>query len=144
MHARLYFALSLVGLVATWIFNIRFMQQTGFAFDVAEFIRQGFANHASSSLAADIGVVFLAFAVFVVAESRRLGMRHGWLYIVLGLGVAAAFAFPLFLGMRERHLQQVAAAAPSHRAPRHRGRNGATVKQQGTTGNRRATPSATR
>lgn len=110
MRARLYFALALAGLVATWIFNIRFMQQTGFAFDAPEFIRQGFANNASSSLAADIGIAYLAFAVFVAAESRRLGMRHGWLYIGLGLCVATAFAFPLFLGMRERHL---ARATPS-------------------------------
>ena len=116
MNARIYFALSLVGFVATWIFNFRFMQQTGFTFDAPEFIRQGFANNASSSLAADIGVAFFAFAVFVAAESRRLGMRHGWLYILLGLGVATAFAFPLFLGMRERHLAR-AAAVPGAIAP---------------------------
>lgn len=109
MYARLYFALSFIGLIATWVFNMRFMQQTGFAFDALEFIRQGFANNASSSLAADIGVAFLAFVVFVVAESRRLGMRHGWLYILLGLGVATAFAFPLFLGMRERQLARAPA-----------------------------------
>jgi hypothetical protein len=31
-------------------------------------------------------------------------MKHAWAYVVLTFGVAFAFAAPLFLFMRERHL----------------------------------------
>lgn len=108
MRATFYLLLAIAGLVVTAWFNARFMQEQGFTFDIVEFLRQGYANNASASLTSDIVVAFLAFCVFVLAECRRLGMRHGWLYVVLGTVVAMAFAFPLFLYMRERHLQAAA------------------------------------
>jgi len=37
-------------------------------------------------------------------ESRRLGLRGGWIYLVLAGITAFAFVFPLFLAMRERAL----------------------------------------
>ena len=49
----------------------------------------------------------IVFIVFAIAESRRIGMRYGWVYAALGglVAFAFAFAFPLFLLMRERHLK---------------------------------------
>lgn len=38
-------------------------------------------------------------------EARRLGMRHLWVYVLGTVLVAFAFTCPLFLLMRERHLQ---------------------------------------
>jgi hypothetical protein len=37
-------------------------------------------------------------------EGRRTGMRNTWIYVVLSGAIAFAFAFPLFLSARERHL----------------------------------------
>jgi uncharacterized membrane protein len=51
-------------------------------------------------------VVAIAGVVFIVAESRRLGMKRAWLYIVLSGVTAFAFTFPLYLAMRERRMQQ--------------------------------------
>ena len=56
------------------------------------------------SLTIDILVAATASAVFMVIESRRIAMRRVWIYIVLIPLVALAFALPLFLAMRERHL----------------------------------------
>lgn len=99
-----YLALSLLGLVSTWVFNLQFMGEDH-PRGALDFIEASFANAASSSLAVDIGVVFFAFCVWVVAESRRLGMRYSWVWPPLALFVALAFAMPLFLFLRERHLE---------------------------------------
>jgi hypothetical protein len=64
---------------------------------------------AVSSIGVDLLVVAVAGVVFIVAESRRLGMKRAWLYIVLSLVTAFAFTFPLFLAMRERRLAIVSA-----------------------------------
>lgn len=54
-----------------------------------------------------LDVVFsgIALIAFVLVESRRIGMRRGWLSL-LGLGVGVSLALPLFLLMREVHLQR--------------------------------------
>ena len=100
-----YLGLAVIGLCATWFFNLRFMAESGGAFDVMAFVRAGYANSASSSLSNDLLVGCTAFLVWSFAEVRRLGMRRWWVYPVLTFGVAFAFAFPLFLFLRDRQLQ---------------------------------------
>ena len=85
------------------------MQEAGSFFVLGAFIDGVFANHASSSIGWDIAIACAAFITWMLAEARRLGMRHAWLYVVLTFGVAFAFAAPLFLYMRERHLARHAA-----------------------------------
>jgi hypothetical protein len=100
-----YLVLGLVGLGATWYFNLRFMAEAGGVFDVVAFVRAGYANSASTSLSNDLLVACTAFLVWSYAEVRRLGMRRWWVYPVLTFGIAFAFAFPLFLFLRDRRLQ---------------------------------------
>ena len=100
-----YAALSVLGLLATWIFNLRFMAESGGSFSVVEFVRAAYANSASSSLSNDLFVGVAAFLVWSFAEARRLRMRRWWIYPVLTFAVAFACAFPLFLFARERQLQ---------------------------------------
>lgn len=100
-----YAALSVIGLIATWTFNLRFMAEGGGAFGVMDFVRGGYANAASSSLTNDLVVGCTAFLVWSFAEARRLGMRHWWGYVVLTFFVAFACAFPLFLLVRDRHME---------------------------------------
>ncbi|MCC6854689.1 MAG: DUF2834 domain-containing protein, partial [Microbacteriaceae bacterium] len=56
-------------------------------------------------------VVAVAGCILIVVESRRLGMRGAWLYIVLSGLTAFAFTFPLFLAMRQRRLTAIATDA---------------------------------
>jgi hypothetical protein len=100
-----YLVLAVIGLCATWYFNLRFMAESGGAFDVAAFVRAGYANSASSSLSNDLLVGCTAFLIWSFAEVRRLGMRRWWAYPILTFGIAFAFAFPLFLFLRDRRLQ---------------------------------------
>jgi Terpene cyclase DEP1 len=100
-----YLVLAAAGLCATWYFNLRFIAEAGGTFDVVAFVRAGYANSASSSLSNDLLVACTAFLLWSHAEARRLGMRRWWAYPVLTFGIAFAFAFPLFLYLRDRRLQ---------------------------------------
>lgn len=99
-----YAGLALVGLLGTWYFNIQYVAQGG-GFSPAAWLRLGFVNPAAASITVDLLVAFAVFLVWTPLEARRIGMRAGWLYPVLGVLVAFAFAFPVFLLMRDRHLR---------------------------------------
>jgi len=104
-----YLALSLIGLIGTWTFNVLAVQQ---ARDfVGDWVGSG---PAVSSLTVDLLVAAVAGSVFILVEARRLGMRWGWLYVLASGLTAFAFTFPLFLAMRERALAaaRVRAAGP--------------------------------
>lgn len=103
MLAYFYGLLALVGLVLTWRYNLDFMRENA-GFSVVEYVRAGFANPAAASLSCDILVVALAASVWMFVEARRVGVRHGWVFPLLGWFVAMAFAIPLFWALRERRL----------------------------------------
>lgn len=95
----MYLALAVLGLIGTWTFNIgAIAQRTDFIGDLVT------SGPAVSSITVDLLVVAVAGSILIIGEARRLGMRHGWLYVVVSGVTAFAFAFPLFLAMRERHL----------------------------------------
>ena len=100
-----YLLLAGAGLVATWYFNLRFIEESGGVFSVTEFMRAGNANSAASSLANDLAVATLTFVVWSFVEARRLAIRHWWVFLVLTFTIAFALAFPLFLFVRERALR---------------------------------------
>lgn len=102
----IYAGLAVVGLVVTWTFNLRFMLANGTS--LWSFVQAGYANAAAASLANDVSVAAVTFLVWSFAESRRLGMRHWWRWPLLTCGIALAFAFPLFLLLRERAMQRQA------------------------------------
>lgn len=98
-----YLLLAALGLVTTWYFNIRYMQSGG-SFAPGPFHENAFANFLTGSLTMDVYVAALVFAVWVFPESKRLRIRRPILYVALTFLVALAFAFPLFLAVRERAL----------------------------------------
>jgi hypothetical protein len=110
-----YLALSAVGLVGTWTFNaVAILERRNF---LGDWVGSG---SAVSSLTVDLLVVAIAGGVFIVLEARRLGMKRGWLYLVLSGLTAFACMFPLFLCMRERTLQArrtAVVAGPEPAAP---------------------------
>lgn len=94
-----------IGLCSTWFFNIRFIHEHG-DFSLVTFVGEMYANAASSSISNDLWVILCVFLFWSFHEARRLGMRRWWAYALLSLGVAAAFAIPLFLLMRDRKLSE--------------------------------------
>ncbi|MGQ4584266.1 DUF2834 domain-containing protein [Lysobacter sp. F60174L2] len=73
-------------------------------------VQQAVATPVSAFAWSDVIVSGVTVAVFVVAESRRLAMRHVWLPL-LALLIGPSLALPLFLLLRERHL---AGAGPNN------------------------------
>lgn len=105
MLAYYYGVLAVVGLVLTWNYNLAYMRENA-GFSLVGFVQSGFANPAAASLTCDILVVGLAATVWMIVEARRVGVRHGWVFALLGWVVAMAFAVPLFMAVRERRLSR--------------------------------------
>ena len=97
--ALTWLVLAIAGLIGTWTFNaFAIVQMRDF---IGDWVGSG---PAVTSLTVDLLVVAVAGCILIVVESRRLGMKRAWLYIVLSGLTAFAFTFPLFLAMRERRL----------------------------------------
>ncbi|MDT0180601.1 DUF2834 domain-containing protein [Microbacterium sp. ARD31] len=104
--ALVYLGLAIAGLVGTWWFNaLAIIQLRDFIGDLTA------SGPAVSSITVDLLVVAVAGSVFLIVEARRLGMRFGWLYVAASGITAFAFTFPLFLAMRQRRMNQLAAAS---------------------------------
>jgi hypothetical protein len=101
----IYLLLAVIGLVMTWYYNLQFISESGGSFDVGEFIAAGSTNAAAQSLSWDLAVACIAGLTWIFFESRRLGLRFFWIYIILAFGIAYAFAFPLFLFIRQGKLE---------------------------------------
>ena len=95
--------LTVMGGVIPWYFNLKFMDLYA-GFSIERFVADGFANPASASLSADLGIAAVAGVSFMIVEARRLKMRFAWLYVVSACLISFACAFPMFLYMREVHL----------------------------------------
>jgi hypothetical protein len=104
--ALVYLGLAIAGLVGTWWFNaLAIIQVRDFIGDLTS------SGPAVSSITVDLLVVAVAGSVFLIVEARRLGMRFGWLYVAASGITAFAFTFPLFLAIRQRRMNQLAAAS---------------------------------
>ncbi len=104
---RIYLALAVAGAVLPWLGNLEFIQTQGSPFDLGLFVTMATANPAARSLSADLAVGATAVTIWMVQESRRLGMR-GIAWVLLScVTVAFAFGAPLFLYLRERRLREL-------------------------------------
>ena len=103
----LYLLLAIAGIVLTWYYNLQFISESGGSFDVTDFIAQGANNAASKSLSWDLTIACIAGLCWIYYESKRLEMGYFWVYIILAFGIAYAFAFPLFLFIRQGKLEAI-------------------------------------
>lgn len=67
---------------------------------------------AAGFLTVDILVCWAAYLVWVVPDAKRIGLgaKIGWLFFFLSY-LGTCFAFPLYLVVRERHLDRQQGAA---------------------------------
>jgi hypothetical protein len=111
-----YAAIAVLALVGTWTQNVAYFRAgdgpiTGFVLATGRFWSATLATPASISIAVDLALFFVAAAVLMVIEARRLAIRWVWLYILLGFLVAISVTFPLFLIARERRLAAIGDAS---------------------------------
>lgn len=107
----LYLALAIAGAILPWLANLEFIRASGQAFDLGLFVAMANANPAASSLSRDLAIGATAVVIWMVQESRRLGMR-GLPWVLLScVTLAFACGAPLFLYLRERRLAELAQLA---------------------------------
>ena len=100
----IYLLLAGLGVVVTWSYNLKFFAQHPDP-GLMTFFQSGYANAASASLTNDVVVLFVVFCLWIYFDAPHHGLKHLWLYPLLAFFIALAFAFPLFLFMRERHMR---------------------------------------
>lgn len=104
---HIYLLLALIGLVATWYFNIQFYL-TAEDTSISNFIELANLSFPAKSISADISVVVITFLVWMIYESVKLKIKYWWIIIPLTFLVAIAFSFPLFLYMRTNRQEKLA------------------------------------
>src|SRR4051794_8885266 len=97
---RALLALTIVGFVVPNTMVAVFFADHGL--DLGGYFRHWRESLPAAQLAADLGIAFVAFALWSAWEGRRVGMRSWWLPIPASLLVGLCFAVPLFLLLRER------------------------------------------
>lgn len=76
------------------------------ALNMPLFLRDLFANRISAFFAMDVVVSAIVLIVFVLAEGKRLGISLLWLPILSVCIVGVSLGFPLFLYLRQLHLDR--------------------------------------
>lgn len=97
---------ALLGGLIPWYYNIQAMELGISMLDIPAMIGLAFANPIAASLSSELLVFYLFGMVWLVAEARRLTMKHWWFYLVFGTYIAWASGFLLFLAMREKKVHQ--------------------------------------
>lgn len=95
-----YALIGLIALAGTWSNNIQYFNLGVIGANLM-FWQETFVNPASRSITVDILFLALAAILWMLLEARRLSMRGVWLWIVFGVFIAMASAFPWFLIHRE-------------------------------------------
>jgi hypothetical protein len=99
---RFYLALCVVGfLVPYWQF-VPWVVEHGI--NLPLFVRDLFANRISSFFGLDVLLSAVVLCVFIVVEGSRLSMRRLWLPIIATCAVGVSLGLPLFLYLRQGHL----------------------------------------
>lgn len=107
-----YFGLAIVGLVATWYFNLQYFAGGG-SVAPGPFLGSAFANPLTTAITVDVYWAALVFSVWALAERRQATAPVAWPYIVLCFAIGLAFAFPLYLGHRQHLARRVTAGQAS-------------------------------
>ena len=113
-RAAIYFTLAAIGLVAQLAIVVVFFADEGF--DLAEFGDQAVETTIAVLALADLVMCGVVFLIWSYREARRVGVEPWWPFVV-ALAGGVCFAFPLFLGYRERRLAGVASDQQGPEAP---------------------------
>tara|TARA_Y100001968_G_scaffold87641_1_gene78631 strand:+ start:550 stop:906 length:357 start_codon:yes stop_codon:yes gene_type:complete len=100
-----YLLLAIAGAVLPTLANIDYVNLYG-SFDIKNFIELANINPAAQSLSRDLFVGAAAITIWIINESKRLKMKNMWI-IYSSFLIAFAFAAPLFLFFRERHMIEI-------------------------------------
>ena len=98
-----YLVLCILGTVLAFSQFVPFLLEQGFEPQI--FVEQLFVNRISALFGWDVIVAELVLWGFIFWEGSRLGMKFLWVYIAGSL-IGVSTGLPLFLLMRQRHLEK--------------------------------------
>ncbi|MDB5972595.1 MAG: hypothetical protein JWQ90_5045 [Hydrocarboniphaga sp.] len=100
------YLIAVPALVIGWYFNFQYMRGYGEQVGWWHWTTLLFVNPASASGGQDLIIAnLLLFPLWTIVDGRRCGMRlSGW-YFVMSLVTSYAFAFAVFMALRERQLR---------------------------------------
>lgn len=101
---RTLLALAIVGFVVSSTMTALFVVRHSLTLD--GYFRHWGESLPATQLALDLGIAFVAFALWAAWEGRRLAMRSWWIPVPASILVGLCFALPLFLLLRERALRK--------------------------------------
>jgi len=82
------------------------------ALNMPLFIRDLFANRISAFFAADVIVSAVVLLSFIYTEGKRFQVRRLWLPVISVLLVGVSLGLPLFLYLRQLHLDALGDEPP--------------------------------
>ncbi len=98
--------LGLAALFLTWPHAFEWMRQGGNIFNPVQFFADAInAGGTAAFLSIDMAIAWLVFMIWVVVDTRRIGMgaKWGWFFVALSY-VGVSLAFPVYLIARERFI----------------------------------------
>ena len=106
-HAFFIFA-GVAALVLTWPHAFQWMAAGGNILNPIAFFGDGIAAGGTAAfLSIDMAIAWLVFMVWVVFDSKRIGLGYKWGWIFVGLSyIGVSMAFPVYLVTRERFLEK--------------------------------------
>ena len=111
-HAVLIF-ISIASLFVAWPHGWDWMQAGNNILNFPSFFIQPYQmGGAAAFLTVDILVCWAAYLIWVVPDAKRIGLgaKVGWIFFFLSY-LGTCFALPLYLVVRERHLDKQKGAA---------------------------------
>ncbi len=107
---KIYLFLSAVGFFVPASFMLAYTKENPdnfmFIMDIDKTMGFMFGNYGSASLSSDLLVVMAVFGIWVFMESRKLGIKYSWIFIISPFVVGLSGPFPLFLYFRERVIER--------------------------------------
>jgi len=98
-----YLFLCVIGIILPYSQFIPFFAESGA--DMGLFFSQAFSSYTSTALSFDLFVAGLTLIAFILYEGRKLKMPKLWIPIASIFLVGVSLGFPLFLYLREIHLE---------------------------------------
>jgi hypothetical protein len=97
-----------VALVLTWPHAFQWMAAGGNILNPVAFFGDAIAPGGTAAfLSIDMAIAWIVFMVWVVFDSKRIGLGYkwGWIFVALSY-IGVSMAFPVYLVTRERFLEK--------------------------------------
>ncbi len=101
---HVYLLLCIVGFLLPYSQFVPWVMEHGF--NLSLFFRELFANRIGAFFGLDVLVSAVVLVVFARTEGRRLDLQGRWLPVLAVLLVGVSLGLPLFLYLRQAHLDR--------------------------------------